>query len=62
MIIPDTAEAQIDRIEAKVDRLVSIVEGLLGGIAEAQNSGGMSGMMMRQMNLPDATAILNNKG
>lgn len=51
----------IHRTEEKVDRLLSIVEMLLGGIAEAQTSGGgMAGMVARQ--LPDATAILNNKG
>lgn len=49
-------EERLSRIEAQLDKLVAIVEGLLGGIAAAQSSGGMAGMMAKQ--LPDAATIL----
>ena len=48
----------IGRVEEKVDQLLQLVTGILGGIAQAQSSGGMMGMMAKQ--LPDASAILND--
>lgn len=48
---------QLDRIEATVNDLRTVVMTLLSGIGQAQSSGGMAGMMARQF--PDMTGIMS---
>lgn len=55
-VIPTGMQEQLDRIEQHVTDLHLIVDTLLKGIGEAQNAGGMAGMMARQ--LPDMTTFL----
>lgn len=55
-VVPSGMQEQLDRIEQHVMELHHIVQTLLTGIGEAQNAGGMAGMMARQ--LPDMTTFL----
>jgi hypothetical protein len=49
-------ETTLSQVSSQVDKLVNVVETLLTGVKNAQENGGMMGMMARNM-LPDVTAL-----